>query len=120
MSDEPWLMRIESGLAAHFNQPGGPSVPGVMWSVDLKRGDEVRHATVKALMADDATPATRADEAYQARTTMQYLHELIEQGWDPAQQREHTIHIGNPPGQPAPAGLPATAPAAARPWWRFW
>jgi len=38
----------------------------------------------------------------------------IESGWNPAQPREHTIHIGDPlsgvgsPGQ------------AHRPWWRFW
>ena len=101
-------MSIESALAAHFKQPDGPSVPGVSWLVRIEHGGQACHARVKALLAADASRATRRDEAYQARVTMQYLTELIESGWNPADEREHTIEIGNPPG------------AAQCPWWRFW
>jgi hypothetical protein len=101
-------MSIESGLAAHFKQPEGPSVPGVSWLVRIEHGGRQHHARVKALLAPDATPATRKDQAYQAQTTMQYLAHEIEKGWDPAEPREHEIRIANPHGQPA------------APWWRFW
>lgn len=104
----PISMSIESGLAAHFKQPEGPSLPGVSWLVRIEYGGGLYHARVKALLAPDATKATRKDDGYQAQTTMQYLADEIENGWHPAEEREHTIHIGNPPGQPAP------------PWWRFW
>ncbi len=96
MSDEPWLMRIEGGLSAHFKQPDGPSRPGVMWTVGLKRGDEIYSIMVRALLTDDATPATRRDQEYQAQTAMQYLNDQLNNGWHPSQERDHTIYIGNP------------------------
>lgn len=102
-------MSIESGLAAHFKQPDGPSLPGVSWLVRIERDGQLYHARVKALLAPDATKATRKDDGYQARTTMEYLAAEIERGWDPAQERDHTIHIGNPLGTPP-----------APPWWKFW
>ncbi|MEO8059850.1 MAG: hypothetical protein ABI671_16170 [Burkholderiales bacterium] len=101
-------MTIESALAAHFKQPVGPSVAGVSWLVRIEHSGHPHHARVKALLAANASRATRRDQDYQARTTMQYLAALIESGWNPAQEREHTIEIGNPPGAPL------------RPWWRFW
>ena len=101
-------MAIESGLAAHFKQADGPSLPGVDWLVRIDHGGRTDYARVKALLTADATKATRKDQAYQAHTTMQYLAAEIENGWNPAEQREHTIHIGNPHGQPA------------KPWWQFW
>lgn len=104
-------MAIESGLAAHFKQVEGPSLPGVSWLVRIEHGGRVHHARVKALLMPDATKATRKDEGYQARTTMDYLSAEIHNGWDPAEERDHTIHIGNPFGQPA---------QETRPWWRFW
>ena len=109
MSDANWLMRIESGLSAHYTLPDGSSRPGTTWQVGLKRGDETYTAMVKALLAPDATPATRKDQHYQAQTTMQYLNDVIAQGWHPRDVREHTIHIGNPLGAPA-----------RKAWWRFW
>lgn len=104
-------MFIESALAAHFKQAQGPSMPGVSWLVRIEYGGLSHHARVKALLSPDATKATRKDEGYQARTTMEYLAAQIQNGWDPAQEREHVIHIGNPHGEP---------PTPARPWWRFW
>jgi len=101
-------MSIESALEAHFKQADGPSLPGVSWLVRIEHAGQVHHARVKALLAPDATKATRRDDGYQARTTMQYLAAEIESGWNPAREREHTIHIGNPHGQPE------------QPWWKFW
>jgi len=101
-------MTIESALAAHFKQPNGPSAAGVSWLVRIEHGGQLYHARVKALLAANASRATRRDQDYQARTTMQYLAALIEGGWNPAQEREHTIEIGDPAGAPP------------RPWWKFW
>ena len=109
-------MTIEGGLSARFLQADGPSVPGVDWRVRIEQDGRIHHARVSALLAPDATAATRNDEAYQAQTTMQYLADEIGKGWDPADEREHVIHIGNPQG--SPAGGAAHAPP--RPWWRFW
>jgi len=101
-------MRIVSGLAAHFKQPDGVSLPGVSWLVAIEHGGQTYHARVQALLASDASKATRKDERYQARTALQYLVAELERGWHPAHEREHTIHIGNPQGQ------------VVAPWWRFW
>ena len=105
-------MSIESGLAANFKQPGGPSVEGVSWLVRIEHGGQAHHARVKALLAANASRATCRDQGYQARTTMKYLAELIASGWNPVQEREHTIEIGDPPGAPSPD--------PPRPWWRLW
>ena len=101
-------MSIESGLTAHFKQASGPSVPGVSWLVRIEQGGFSYYARVKALLAADASRATRRDKDYQAHATMQYLAALIENGWNPAEEREHTIEIGDPPGAPQV------------PWWKFW
>jgi hypothetical protein len=105
-------MRVEGALEAHFKQPSGPSRPGVDWVIGLKRGEETHRVRVRAYLADDVTAATRKDTTYQGRTVMQYLNELLEQGWQPGEPREHEITIGNP--------LPGTGPAPRKPWWRFW
>jgi hypothetical protein len=68
---------------------------------------------VKTLYADDATAATKADQDYQARTAMQYLNDRLNAGWDPSQEVDHLIYIGNPP----PGYVPTRA---AKPWWKFW
>jgi hypothetical protein len=110
-SDDQWLMRIERGLSAHFKQADGPSKPGTDWCVGLKRGNELHSVTVRALLADDATAATRADQRYQAQTAMQYLNDQLHSGWHPSQPKQHVIHISNPPGVVA---------EPARPWWKLW
>jgi hypothetical protein len=96
MPEDQWLMRIEKSLSAHFKQANGTSCPGVMWSVGLKRGDQTYVAMVKGLLTEDATPATRKDQTYQAHTVMQYLNDQLKQGWNPRQAKDHTIYIGNP------------------------
>lgn len=110
MPDEPWLMRVEGALDAHFKQPDGPSRPGTDWVIGLKRGDELHQVRVRSYLSADATAATRGDTTYLGRTVMQYLDDLLRSGWHPSHQREHVITIGNP--------LPGTAPAAHKPWWR--
>lgn len=99
---EPWLMRVEGGLSAHFKIPDGPSRPGVHWTIGLKQGAKTYQVLVKALFADDATPETRANQEYQGQVAMQYLNDCLEQGWHPDQQTEHTIYISNPTSDGAP------------------
>ncbi|MEP7099675.1 MAG: hypothetical protein ABI781_04145 [Burkholderiales bacterium] len=99
-------MHVESSLAAHFKQADGPSLPGVSWLIGIEHGGRTYHARVKALLAADTTKTTRKDETYQAQTAMQYLAHELDSGWHPSQEREHTIHIGNP--------------SSRRAWWKFW
>ena len=112
MPDEPWLMRVEAGLDAHFKQPDGPSRPGTDWRIGLKRGDEVHTVLVRTYSDKDMTSAVRADTTYLGRTVMQYLDDVLRAGWTPVQERGHVITIGNPP--------PGTPIQPRRPWWRFW
>jgi hypothetical protein len=93
---EPWLMRVEGGLAAHFKVPDGPSRPGVQWAIGLKHGEATYTVRVRALFADDASAETREDDEYQAQTAMQYLNDCLNNGWHPEQEMEHEIYIGNP------------------------
>jgi hypothetical protein len=114
MSDEPWRMRVESGLSAHFKQLSGPSRPGTEWAIVLERGEESHRVRVRALVADGVSKATRADQGYQARTAMQYLDDLLARGWHPSEPREHMIIIGDP------LPTPGAGPTPPKPWWRFW
>ncbi len=99
---EPWLMRVEGALSAHFNVPDGPSRPGVQWATGLKQGEKTYQALVKAMFADDATPETKADQEYQGQVAMQYLNDCLEQGWHPDQDAELTIYISNPVSDSGP------------------
>ena len=92
---EPWLMRVEAGLSAHFNMPTGPSRPGIQWTIGLKHGEDTYQVLVKTLFADDATAETRADHEYQGQVAMQYLNDRLENGWHPNNETEHTIYISN-------------------------
>ena len=58
MNKSEWLMRVENGLSAHFNQEDGTSRPGVMWHIQLKQPTEeyVYKAIVKTLYADNLLP----------------------------------------------------------------
>src|SRR5437762_13393359 len=108
---EPWLMRVEGGLAANFKVPNGPSRPGVHWTVELKQGEKTYKVMVKALFADDASPETRKNQEYQAQVAIQYLNDQLNKGWRPDRDVEHTIYIGNPnPGK--------DAEPANKPWWK--
>ena len=110
---EPWLMRVQSGLAAHFKMPNGPSRPGVHWAVDLKQSEKTYKVLVKALFADDATPETRSNQEYQAQVAMQYLNDQLSKGWHPDRDADHTIYISNPASA-------KVAPSAKKPWWKLW
>jgi hypothetical protein len=109
---EPWLMRVEGGLSAHFKVPDGPSRPGVHWAIGLKQGEKTCKVLVKALFADDATPETRANQEYQGQVAMQYLNDCLKKGWHPDQQMEHTVYISNP--------ISDSARAVKKPWWQIW
>ena len=110
MSAAEWVMRVEKGLEAHFNQKDGPSRPGVMWAVQLKKGnaEKIYTVMVKALFAEDLATQLRSNQEYQAQIAMQYLSGLLEQGWHPDKEMEHTVTVGNP------------SSARNKPWWRLW
>lgn len=107
---EPWLMRVEDGLSAHFNQPDGPSKPGTDWRIGLKRGDETHSVIVRTYLADDLAPKLKNDAEYQAGVAMEYLNAVLNEGWNPAEPRELIITLTNPPGD---------APKK-KPFWKFW
>jgi len=98
VSEPQWLLRIESGLAAHFIQPDGSSWPGTDWAVGLKRGDDEYRVIVRAYLSADATAATRDDQQYQAQTVLGYVSDLLNQGWMPDQPDQLQITILNPKG----------------------
>jgi hypothetical protein len=93
-------MRVERGLNAHFKQTDGSSRPGTEWSIGLKRGDETHSVMVRTYLADDLSPKFRKDTEYQARTAMQYLNDLLQKGWNPANPGALAITVANPPGAP--------------------
>ena len=96
MSEPQWLLRIESGLAAHFIQPDGSSRPGTDWAVGLKRGNDEYRIIVRAYLSTDATATTQADQQYQAQTVFGYVTDLLNQGWTPEQEGQLQITILNP------------------------
>jgi hypothetical protein len=112
MSEEPWLMRVEKGLSAHFKQENGPNRPGVMWAVQLKRGDALHTAMVKVLFATDSSSEVRSDKEGQAQAAMQYLNAQLANGWDPSKELEHTIVLGT--------ATTTTVAKKQKPWWRIW
>lgn len=112
MSDSQWLIRIEGGLSAHFIQPDGSSRPGTDWSVGLKRGNETYNVMVRAYLSDDLTKKAQADKEYQGQTVLNYIWDLLDRGWTPDQEHNHSIVIQNPSPEPAKA--------EHKPWWRFW
>jgi hypothetical protein len=93
---DPWMMRVEGALSAHFKVADGPSRPGVQWAIGLKQGENVYQVLVKILFADDATAETKAHQEYQAQVAMQYLNDRLNAGWHPDQDADHLIYIGNP------------------------
>lgn len=111
MADEPWLMRVEGALEAHFKQPDGPSRPGVDWVIGLKRGEELHRVRVRSYFHDGLSAAARADNTFLGRTVMSYLDDLLRTGWKPTDERQHVITITEPP--------PGTL-KPRKPWWKVW
>ena len=107
VSDKQWLMRVDSGLSAHFKQPGG-SVPGVMWSIGMKRGEQIHIAMVKTIPTNDSSEETKKDQQYQSQMAMQCLRDQLKQGWNPSEGQEHTIWIADRVGKRKQRRLSAT------------
>ena len=105
---EPWLMRVEAGLDAHFKQPNGPSRPGTDWRMGLKRGDEVHTVFVRTYSDKVATDLAK-DKMFMSNTAMRYLNDLLNSGWNPAEPRELAITVTNPDGYQPKKSL-----------WKFW
>ena len=112
MSEAPWSMRVEKGLSAHFKQENGPSLPGVLWTVRLKRGEALHTALVKVLFAADASANIRSDNEGQAQAAMHYLEERLANGWHPDEELNHTIIFGT--------AATSVVAKKQKPWWRFW
>jgi hypothetical protein len=83
MSADTWQARIEGAMQAHFKQPDGPSRPGTDYKVGLKRGEQVCGIFVRAYLADDLTPAARADTHYQQQTVIGYVFDRLTPDWAP-------------------------------------
>ena len=111
MSESQWLMRIEGALDAHFKQADGSSRPGTDWAVGLKKGAATHKVFVRAYLSEDISREAKADQDYQAKTVMGYLYDLINQGWQPDQERALVITIQNPTGGSAPV---------KKSKWRLW
>ena len=96
-------MEVENGLAAHFTQKDGPSRPGVMWAVKLKREDSEKAYTVmvKTLFAEgEPLP----ENEYQAECALEHLNTLLAQGWTPDEgidrAIDHTIVVSGQRSKP--------------------
>ena len=111
MAEDAWLMQVGDGLSAHFKQEGGPSRPGVLWAVKLKRGASMHTALVKVLFADDAPAEITSNSQFQAKAALHYLSERLAAGWHPSEEAEHRLILG--------ASGPAST-SKAKAWWRFW
>ena len=83
MSADIWQARLEGAMQAHFKQADGPSRPGTDYKVGLKRGDQTCQIFVRAFLADDLTPAARADTNYQGQTVIGYVFDRLAPGWEP-------------------------------------
>jgi hypothetical protein len=110
MSEQPWLMRVSSGLSAHFKQPDGTSRPGTDWKVELTRGSEAHTVFVRAYLSPDLTKKYQKDTQYQAQTVLGYVNDCLNAGWHPSNQQPLTITILNP----------KDAPPENKPFWKFW
>lgn len=111
-NEEPWLMRIEGALSAHFFQPDGSSRPGTDWSVGLRRGEQTYNVMVRAYLSDDMTKRARTDTDYQGQTVLGYLNDLLAQGWTPEQGGDLAITIQNPTDESELKEI--------KPWWKLW
>jgi hypothetical protein len=75
-----YRITVERGLAAHFNQPSGPSRPGVDWIVRIegqKKGIIVRTYLTSA-------GASEEERARLAKQAVELIQKKIDAGWDPA------------------------------------
>lgn len=81
-TEEPgWQARIE-GQAAMADAVGVPQ-PGTEYTIGLLRGGDHQTIRVYALLADDLTPAARADQQYQGRAVLRQVFARLEMGWVP-------------------------------------
>ncbi len=104
MSADIWQARLEGAMQAHFKQADGPSRPGTDYKIGLKRGDQTCQIFVRAFLADDLTPAARADTTYQGQTVIGYVFDRLAPGWEPTGEMFPfpALTILNPsPGHPA-------------------
>jgi hypothetical protein len=92
-----WLVKLSPNmLEASFFQEDGSSRPGTEYMVSLKCGEAEFHTTVRAYLADDLTPAARADRHYQGQTVIGYVFDRLAAGWVPKGEPLPGLTILNP------------------------
>ncbi|GAC1347196.1 MAG: hypothetical protein NVSMB18_31470 [Acetobacteraceae bacterium] len=81
-TEEPgWQARIE-GQASLADAQGLPQA-GTEYTIGLLRDGDHQIIRVHALLADDLTPAARADRHYQGRAVLRQIFARLEMGWIP-------------------------------------
>jgi hypothetical protein len=76
-----YRITVEHGLAAHFNQPNGPSRPGVDWMLRIE-GSKSGVSVVRTYLS--GATAREEEKTLLAQKAVQYLQGRIESGWTPA------------------------------------
>lgn len=98
---QDWMLRIEGAMNASFFQEDGSSRPGTEWKVGLKNGDDEFSSVVRTYLDPGVTAATAQNIEYQARTVMQFVWDILQQGWTPGNPEEGALEIviGEPKGE---------------------
>jgi hypothetical protein len=71
---------VENGLAAHFKQPKGPSLPGVEWA--LRISGEFNQVVFVRTLSQSQLPTAEEKRAL-ADKAVQFLKAKLEHGWTP-------------------------------------
>lgn len=89
-----YRVSVEQGLAAHFNQPNGPSRLGIDWVIKIegpKNGAVIVRTYLKGTVADEQEKRLLSEKA------LDLIQRKIESGWDPSTQKS-IMEIGDGPG----------------------
>ena len=109
MAPPGWSIRIEKVQPAHYALPDGTTQPGLDWFVHMISGETSHRVVVHSTLSEDLTLHARSDREYHGEVVIQYLEDLLAEGWTPEQGGHLEVLIENPSGRPG-----------RKPWWRFW
>jgi hypothetical protein len=76
-----YRITVQQGLAAHFMQPTGVSLPGIDWMIQIegpRRGRVIVRSYLKGRVA------TEEEKAVLAQRAIDLVTRKIESGWDPS------------------------------------
>ncbi len=74
------MLAVKSGLSAYFNQPSGPSRPGVDWAIEIAGKPSVV-VLVRTYFSSD--PRNDAEQGALMEKAISFVRQKIEQGWIP-------------------------------------